>query len=184
MSRPPEDTKHGRCTATNRKGEQCGRAAIGEHGVCGYHGGKGGAPEGPANGRWEHGLSSGVTRPEDQPLLDAIKELTEAEILRDTLEFQTMRFFRAADNLEDSERADVMDALAGLINRVEEPSTQDLANIAQMLGQNNRAMREELKLIIRNAEKLSKIRDGETVRHEHDVDEETLSELKGRLESL
>ena len=50
MSRP-EDTKHGRCQATAKStGKQCGRAAVGEHGKCGIHGGKSpGAPEGNDN---------------------------------------------------------------------------------------------------------------------------------------
>lgn len=40
MSRP-EDTKHGRCQATAKStGEQCGRAAVAEHGKCDVHGGK------------------------------------------------------------------------------------------------------------------------------------------------
>lgn len=46
----PEDSKYGRCQATAKSsGKQCGRAAIGEHGKCGYHGGKGGAPEDNGN---------------------------------------------------------------------------------------------------------------------------------------
>ena len=37
----PEDTEYGRCEALARSsGDRCGRAAIGEHGKCGYHGGK------------------------------------------------------------------------------------------------------------------------------------------------
>lgn len=46
----PENSKYGRCQATAKSsGKQCGRAAIGEHGKCGYHGGKGGAPEDNGN---------------------------------------------------------------------------------------------------------------------------------------
>lgn len=46
----PEDTKYGRCQATARStDEQCGRAAVGEHGKCDMHGGKAGAPEGNQN---------------------------------------------------------------------------------------------------------------------------------------
>jgi len=36
---PPEDTKYGRCEATNREGDQCGQPATGHHGKCYYHGG-------------------------------------------------------------------------------------------------------------------------------------------------
>lgn len=56
---PAEETKYGRCQATAKSsGERCGRPAIGEHGKCGYHGGKTptkdenpdvGAPEGHFN---------------------------------------------------------------------------------------------------------------------------------------
>lgn len=46
---PPEETEYGRCESyTWSAGRHCGRAAIGEHGKCGYHGGKtdgAGAPE-------------------------------------------------------------------------------------------------------------------------------------------
>lgn len=58
MSRP-EDTRYGRCQATAKStGEQCGRAAVGQHGKCDVHGGKTptkdenedvGAPEGNQN---------------------------------------------------------------------------------------------------------------------------------------
>lgn len=54
-----ENTVHGRCQATAKStGEQCGRAAVGEHGKCDIHGGKTptkaenpnqGAPEGNQN---------------------------------------------------------------------------------------------------------------------------------------
>lgn len=184
MTRNPENTHYGRCEATSKTtGEQCGRAAIGDHGKCGYHGGKGGAPSGPDNGNWKDGLASNVVRPEDQELLDAIEKLTTAEILRETLEYQTMKLFRALESMESTERQDVLDAIAGLINRVEDPSTDDLAAVAQMLGENNRAMREQIKLIIRNAEKLHKITDGEQVTVEHDTTAE-LDELKDMADDL
>ena len=58
MSRP-EDTQHGRCQVTAKStGEQCGRAAVGQHGKCDIHGGNTptkdenenvGAPEGNQN---------------------------------------------------------------------------------------------------------------------------------------
>lgn len=48
----PDDTEYGRCQATAKStGEQCGRAATGDHGKCNYHGGaSSGAPEGNQNG--------------------------------------------------------------------------------------------------------------------------------------
>lgn len=56
---PPEKTRYGRCEAYARSAaRRCGRAAIGEHGKCGYHGGKtdsGGPPKGSANAK-THGL--------------------------------------------------------------------------------------------------------------------------------
>lgn len=45
MSRA-EDTKYGRCQATaSSTGDQCGRAAVGEHGKCDFHGGKSSGPK-------------------------------------------------------------------------------------------------------------------------------------------
>jgi hypothetical protein len=54
----PEDTKHGRCQATAKSTEeQCGRAAVGEHGKCKIHGGSkdSGAPEGNSNAEGNSG---------------------------------------------------------------------------------------------------------------------------------
>lgn len=54
----PEDTKHGRCQATAKSTEeQCGRAAVGEHGKCKIHGGSqdSGAPEGNSNAEGNEG---------------------------------------------------------------------------------------------------------------------------------
>lgn len=60
----PEQTKHGRCTATSKTtGDRCGQPAVGPHGKCTYHGGATptkdedpnvGAPEGNAR-NLQHG---------------------------------------------------------------------------------------------------------------------------------
>lgn len=87
---PPEDTKYGRCEALARSsGDRCGRAAIGPHGKCGYHGGKTptkdenpdvGAAEQNTNAR-THGLHmkrDGYTSRQDDEDQEWIYELTES----------------------------------------------------------------------------------------------------------
>jgi hypothetical protein len=181
----PEDTRYGRCEATAKStGEQCGRAAIGDHGKCGYHGGKGGAPSGDDNGQWKHGLTSGVVRPQDEPLLEAVEGLSPAEMLQEILEYQVMKLYRALDSLESEHQTDIMDALAGLINSIENPETADLREVAKMLGQNERVIQEQIQLIVRTAEKLNKIRDGETVNVQHGADGDDLEELKNMADDL
>ena len=48
-----------RCTArSKRSGQRCGAPAVRGWKVCRFHGARGGAPEGEANGAWKHGRYS------------------------------------------------------------------------------------------------------------------------------
>jgi hypothetical protein len=95
-----------------------------------------------------------------------------------------MKLYRALDSLESEHQTDIMDALAGLINSIENPETADLREVAKMLGQNERVIQEQIQLIVRTAEKLNKIRDGETVNVQHGADGDDLEELKNMADDL
>jgi hypothetical protein len=46
-----------RCTATSKRtGQPCGAPAVTGWTVCRFHGARGGAPRGPKNGAYKHGL--------------------------------------------------------------------------------------------------------------------------------
>jgi len=48
-----------RCTAkSKRTGQRCGAPAMRGWNVCRFHGARGGAPKGKANGAWKHGRHS------------------------------------------------------------------------------------------------------------------------------
>lgn len=147
-------------------------------GRCSFHGGKGGAPSGPRNGAWKHGLFSDVVREEDRATLDAIEQMSTRAKLESTLNLQLLKLRRAVASMEESSQNEFWDAFAGLVEKVEAPEETDLKSLAMMLGQNDRAIREWMDLIRKTAKDLHKITDGETVKHEHDVDEEALGEIR------
>jgi hypothetical protein len=54
-----------RCTAkSKRTGERCKAPAVKGWNVCRFHGARGGAPEGEANGAWKHGHYSKAAKTE------------------------------------------------------------------------------------------------------------------------
>jgi hypothetical protein len=54
-----------RCTATSKRTRQrCKAPAVRGYNVCRFHGARGGAPKGKANGAWKHGYYSGTARAE------------------------------------------------------------------------------------------------------------------------
>jgi hypothetical protein len=54
-----------RCTAkSKRTGQRCKAPAVRGWDVCRFHGARGGAPKGKANGAWKHGLYSGAAKAE------------------------------------------------------------------------------------------------------------------------
>ena len=185
MTRNPEATKYGQCEAQSKTtGERCGRAAIGEHGKCGYHGGKSpGGKTGPENGNWKHGLYSDVIREEDRGTLQAIEKMTTRAKLESTLNLQVLKLRRAVESMEESQQNEFWEAFSVVVEEMERPEDTDLRALAQMLGSNDRAIREWMDLIRRTAKDLHKITDGETVRHEHDVDEGAIEEVKGLVKS-
>ena len=54
-----------RCTATSKRTRQrCKAPAVRGWTVCRFHGARGGAPKGEANGAWKHGYYSGAAKAE------------------------------------------------------------------------------------------------------------------------
>lgn len=176
--------QYGRCEATAKStGQRCGRPAVAEHGKCDMHGGgrngnTPGAPSGPQNPAWKHGLNSQVLRDEDQAMLEAIESMGTAAKLEETLNLQLVKLYRAIDQLEQDERDEFLTKFWELAGKVEDPTRDELAQLARILGQNDRVIREYMDLIRKTAKDLHKIRDGETVRHEHDVDEDRIAEVR------
>jgi len=185
MTRNPEATRYGQCEATSKTtGNRCGRAAIGEHGKCGYHGGKSpGAPTGPDNGNWKHGLFSRHLSDKDRAVMERIQDMATAAKLEATLNYELMKLNRAIEGMESEDRAAFMDVFEEVVAGAAAPDGQidksQLQSLAQMLGENDRAIREWMDLIRRTAKDLHKITDGETVKHEHGLDAD---ELEGRAD--
>lgn len=151
---------------------------VGE-GRCGIHRG---GPSGPANGNWKHGLNSTVLRSEDAAMLEAIEDLSTAAKLEETLNLQMVKLYRAVDEMESSDQNEFWRAFVELVGKVEQPEETDLASLAQMLGQNDRAIREWMDLIRKTAKDLHKITDGETVNVDHGLEDGALDEIKGLVD--
>lgn len=185
------------CGATRKQGDDgatCqlpagwGTDHVGE-GRCKLHGGaSSGAPSGPENGNWKHGLFSSVIRDEDKETLRRIEDMTTAAKLESTLNMQVLKLRRAIEGLESEERASFMDVFERVVASASAPegeiSSKDLRQLAKMLGQNDRAIREWMDLIRRTAKDLHKITDGETVTVEHGVDDDGLEELADMANDL
>ena len=137
-----------------------------------------GAPSGPENGNWKGGLYSDVIREEDKATLERIEEMTTRAKLESTLNLQVLKLRRKVESMESSSQNEFWSAFGHLIEEVEHPEDTDLRSLAKMLGQNERAVREWMDLIRRTAKDLHKITDGETVNHEHEVDKESLEEVR------
>jgi len=186
--------QHGRCEATAKStGERCGRPAVGEHGKCDMHGGgrngnEPGPPSGKDNPNFEHGLFSEVIRDEDKDTLKRIEDMSTAAKLESTLNVQVLKLHRAIEGMESEDRAAFMDVFEDVVDAASAPegeiSTDQLRYLAQMLGQNDRAIREWADLIRKTAKDLHKITDGETVTVGHGVDSEELDDLKDMADDL
>ena len=182
-------TEYDTCGATNREGDPCrlpaGWGTDDDTGRCKLHGGA--TPKGPGHGAYSHGLYSDALRPEDYALLERIENMQTAVKLEDTLNLQIVKLYRAVESLEgDAERRSFWDAFHELVENVNNPDTDDLRVLAQILGENDRAIREWMDIIRKTAKDLHKITDGETLRHEHTVGagDEELEELKEMADNL
>lgn len=68
-----------RCTATAKTtGCRCKGPAVKGWSVCRMHGARGGAPVGPANGRWRHGNRTSEAETMRRELAELVREAREA----------------------------------------------------------------------------------------------------------
>lgn len=173
------------------RADDCGQAAgwgtdhVGV-GACKLHGGK--SPTGKDNPAFKHGLFSKVIRKEDRETLRTIEQMSTAAKLESTLNVQVMKLRRAIEGMESDDRAsfmdvfeDVVDASAGRDGTIDK---EQLRYLAQMLGQNERAVRGWMDLIRKTAKDLHKITDGERVTVEHEYDAGELEELEEQARDL
>jgi len=158
---------------------------VGE-GRCSLHDGTFGTGE--DNPNFEHGLFSDVVRPEDRDTLEAIEDMETTAKLESTLNMQVLKLRRAIEGLENEERASFMDVfervVEGSMKSGEGIDTADLQQLAQMLGQNDQAIREWMDLIRKTAKDLHKMQDGETKNVNVGVDSDELGELRDMADDL
>lgn len=148
-------------------------------GACKLHGGRGGRPI-------EHGIYSSVVRAEDQPVLDALEDISTARKLEETLNLQVMKLRRAVALLDDPDReADFWSAFMTLVEQSGSGGDVDpmvLRELSKMLETPHRAQRDLMDLIRKTAKDLHSITEGEQVSVDHGVDDDDLDELRGLLE--
>jgi hypothetical protein len=145
-------------------------------GACKLHGGSAGAPSGPDNPNWKHGLFSDVVREEDRDTLKQIEDMTTAAKLESTLNMQVLKLHRAVEGMESEDRASFMDVFEEVVAGASAPDgeidNQQLRYLSKMLGENDAAIREWMDLVRRTAKDLHKVTDGESVTVEHEAGED------------
>jgi len=179
------------CGATNRSDEPCGLPAgwgtdhVGE-GRCKLHGGA--SLKGEDSPQFKHGLYSDVVRDEDRETLAAIEDMETTAKLESTLNMQVLKLRRAIEGMESEDRESfldifgrMVDGAAGADGEIDAGQLQELAN---MLGQNDRAIREWMDLIRKTAKDLHKMQDGETKNVNVGVDSDELGELRDMADDL
>lgn len=166
--------EHGRCDATNRNGERCKQPAKNETGKCHYHGGA--TP-------LKNGIYSNVVREEDQQILDALEDLSTAKKLDETLNLQVMKLRRAVELTDNPDREDdFWSMFEQLVANAEgedgELDPRIVRELSKMLEAPGRTQRELADLIRKTAKTLHDITEGQDLNVSHDVDEDSLAELK------
>jgi hypothetical protein len=79
MKREYSFQKAPRCTATSKRTrERCMAPAVNDWTVCRFHGARGGAPKGKANGSYKHGLHTEGARAERRLISDLLRQSRKA----------------------------------------------------------------------------------------------------------
>jgi hypothetical protein len=162
MTRNPENTLYGRCEATAKSTrERCGRAAIGEHGKCGIHGGK--SLTGEDAPAFKHGLFSDHLGEEDRETIDILEEYGDAEKLDEIINWRLARLRRAVRALNEDEAQNFWAAFSELAGQVSEPEPEQIKALARMLDSGNRAMQMEIDTVRKLIKDRNKIAEGSNV---------------------
>lgn len=138
--------EYGRCEATAKStGERCGRPAIGEHGKCGFHGGK--SLTGEDNPAFKHGLFSDHLSEADREAVEALGELDNAEKLQELIDWRLVRLRRYLREMSEEDELSFWDAFREVVHAAGEVGDDEIRELARMLDKNNRAVQEEIDLV-------------------------------------
>lgn len=167
MTQNPEQTEYGRCEATSKStGERCGRAAIGPHGKCGYHGGK--SKKGTDHPGFKHGLFSDYLSEEDRQAISTLEEFDDAEKLDELINWRLARLRRYLRETMDDEQPSFFqkfDAIVAEARKNGQPglSATQIRELGRLLDNNNRAAQSEIDLVRRLIKTRNKIAEGEDI---------------------
>lgn len=162
MTRDPEATKYGRCEAMSKTtGKRCGRAAIGSHGKCGYHGGK--SLKGKESPSFKHGLFSDYLGDEDREVIEILEEYGDAEKLDELINWRLARLRRYLREMSEEDEMSFWDAFRDVVDAAEEITDDEIRALARMLGKNNQAVQMEIDLVRKLIKDRNKIAEGEDV---------------------
>lgn len=163
MTKNPHETAFGQCEATAKStGEQCGRAAIGDHGKCDIHGGKSEGKSGEDNPAFKHGLFSDYLGEEDRRAIDVLEEHGDAEKLDELINWRLARLRRAVRALNDgADERSFWDAFAEIVDKSGPVEAEEISELAKMLDRGNRAMQAEIDLVRKLIKDRNKIAEGE-----------------------
>lgn len=157
-----EQTKYGRCEATAKStGDRCGRAAVGEHGKCGIHGGK--SKKGKEAPAFKHGLFSDHLPPEERDTIDALGQYGDSEKLDELINWRLARLRRAAKALNGQENGRTFwDAFETVVNKAGPIEDKEIRELTKMLDKGNKAVQFEVDLVRKLIKDRNKIAEGET----------------------
>jgi len=159
--KPPEQTKHGRCEATNSEGNRCGRAAVGKHGKCDVHGGK--SLKGKDHPGFKHGLFSDYLDEEDRQAIDALEEYEDHEKLDELINWRLAKLRRYLREMSSEDEMSFWEAFREVIDQTGVIEDKEIRELAGMLDKNNRAVQAEIDLVRRLIKDRNKIAEGEDV---------------------
>lgn len=157
------------CGRTKRdgSGDDCSLPAgwgtdhVGE-GACKLHGGS--VPRGSDSPSFKHGLFSDHLDEEDREAIEVLEEYGDAEKLDELIDWRLARLRRAVKAMHDEEdQRTFWDAFDDLVGQTGEPDEDQIAELAKMLVQGNRAMQDEIDLVRKLIKDRNKVAEGQDV---------------------
>ncbi|MCU4743477.1 hypothetical protein [Natronoglomus mannanivorans] len=163
MTKNPENTKYGRCEATAKSsGDRCGRAAVGSHGKCDFHGGK--SLKGEESPSFKHGLFSDYLGPEERETIEALGEYDDEDKLEELINWRLARLRRAVKAMDDpEEQRTFWDAFSEIVDKAGPVESGEIKELAKMLARGNSAMQQEIDLVRKLIKDHNNIAEGQDV---------------------